>query len=138
MVHYLKLSIMNPKEALKNLFEILDLEEQIRYEEEREERIALRKEIVEIQKNLSEFLASKGYEGADWDDSVTTMVACGLSPNQANFILRAQNLNMEVISYSGRGMYGDRCPAVVGDHFGFEGLMYTDNMGLDLVFYAKN
>ena len=128
---------MNPKEALKNLFEIWDLEEQVRYEEEREERIALRKEIVEIQKNLSEFLAQEGhYEGADWDDSVATMVACGLSPNQANFILKARDLDMEVISYSGRGMYGDRCPAVVGDHFDFEGV-FTDNMGLELVFYAR-
>ncbi len=64
-----------------------------------------------------------------------------LSPNQVQFITDALSCNLEVVAYSGRGMYGTHCPSVRVDHA--SELRTTvryqqDSMGLGMVFYAQH
>lgn len=58
------------------------------------------------------------------------------------FRRKAKALGYEVIEYSGKGMYGRECPAVVVPNIldfvseiGMKGLK-SDNMGLDYVVYT--
>ena len=128
---------MKKSEALELIWEILELKDSLNYENDREERKEIRKMISKSNNDLRNFLAENNFEDADWNDSKETMIACGLSDNQAEFIMVAESQGMDIISYSGRGMYGDYCPAVVGDRFNFSGKMLTDSMGLETVFYAR-
>jgi hypothetical protein len=63
-----------------------------------------------------------------------------LSDNQKRFVADAEAQDCEVdYTYSGRGMYGQKCPAVrissVGD-FGTKASTSSDSMGLGFVVYA--
>jgi hypothetical protein len=63
-----------------------------------------------------------------------------LSENQKQFVRDAEAQGHEVrYDYSGRGMYGRQCPAVVcaPGEFGTKAAISRDNMGLDMVFYAQ-
>ena len=62
------------------------------------------------------------------DESLLGMVA------QASAVLRFDGDPVRVLTdYSGRGMYGERCVAVVGDHGGFAAFVATlAQMGADL------
>jgi len=64
-----------------------------------------------------------------------------LSENQKRFIEDAEDFGLEVnYTYSGRGMFGDQCPAVEIDHagdFGTKARTETDTMGLGYVIYAR-
>lgn len=60
-----------------------------------------------------------------------------LTPTQKRFVAKAKREGFEVsYTYSGRGMYGRKCPAVVckSGQFGYKGCR-SDNMGLDMVYY---
>lgn len=60
-----------------------------------------------------------------------------LSDKQKSFVRKAKKEGFEVnYSYSGRGMFGRKCPSVVcrRGEFGFKGCS-VDNMGLDMVYY---
>lgn len=60
-----------------------------------------------------------------------------LSDSQKKFVRKAKREGFEIrYDYSGRGMFGRRCPAVVCAHgaFGYKGCS-ADNMGLDMVYY---
>lgn len=64
-----------------------------------------------------------------------------MSTNQDKFIEDAQNQGYEVYDYSGRGMFGDTCPAITVDDpqdFKTNAGYYTDNMGLGYVLYARS
>ena len=63
-----------------------------------------------------------------------------LSANQQLFVADAEAQDCEVdYTYSGRGMYGQKCPAVrvggPGD-FGTKASTSSDSMGLGIVIYA--
>jgi hypothetical protein len=64
-----------------------------------------------------------------------------LSENQLQFCRDAQSQGLSInCRYSGRGMYGKRCPSVVIDHageFGTKANVSTDSMGLGIVVYAR-
>lgn len=60
-----------------------------------------------------------------------------LSDSQKKFVRKAKREGFEIrYDYSGRGMFGKRCPAVVCKNgaFGYKGCS-ADNMGLDMVYY---
>lgn len=60
-----------------------------------------------------------------------------LSDSQKKFVKAAKSAGLKVrYDYSGRFMYGRKCPAVVcgSGQFGFKGCR-VDNMGLDMVYY---
>lgn len=60
-----------------------------------------------------------------------------LTPAQKRFVNKAKKEGFEVrYNYSGRFMYGKRCPAVVAENgeFGYKGCR-TDSMGLKTVYY---
>lgn len=60
--------------------------------------------------------------------------------NQDKFIQDAEGQGFEVYQYSGRGMFGDECPAITVDDpqdFKTDARYYTDNMGLSFVLYAR-
>lgn len=62
-----------------------------------------------------------------------------LSPGQKRFVAKAKREGFEVdYGYSGRGMFGRKCPAVRCRHgeFGFRGAS-TDSMGLGIVVYHQ-
>ena len=63
------------------------------------------------------------------------------SENQLKFIKSALRQKIDIrYDYSGRGMYGDVCPAVVckwRDDFKTTAKTITDSMGLDVVIYAQ-
>jgi len=64
-----------------------------------------------------------------------------LSDNQQAFVDDAERQGHEVkYDYSGRGMYGATCPAVVckAGKFGTSADFSTDSMGMDMVFYARS
>ena len=63
-----------------------------------------------------------------------------LSENQSKFVADAEEAGLEVYSYSGRSMYGKKCPAVTVDgpgSFGTKAKTCWDNMGLRYVVYAR-
>jgi hypothetical protein len=64
------------------------------------------------------------------------------SKNQLQFIDDAQNCGLDIdYGYSGRGMFGDTCPAVRIDHpseITTKAQWVMDNMGLGVVVYAQN
>lgn len=60
-----------------------------------------------------------------------------LSPAQKRFVKKAKDEGYKVnYGYSGRGMYGKRCPSVVHERgeFGYKGAS-QDSMGLSVVTY---
>jgi hypothetical protein len=60
-----------------------------------------------------------------------------LSLKQKRFVAKAKREGFRVdYGYSGRFMYGRKCPAVVAPNgcFGYKGCS-VDNMGLDMVYY---
>ncbi len=62
-----------------------------------------------------------------------------LTENQKMFVQTAIAQEFEINwSYSGRGMFGKKCPAVVGQSFSSLSKFCQDNMGKDIVFYAKD
>lgn len=65
-----------------------------------------------------------------------------LSANQRKFVKDALNQGKKVeYDYSGRGMYGARCPAVRVDSIhslNTDANVQTDNMGLGYVIYAQH
>lgn len=63
-----------------------------------------------------------------------------LSANQQMFVRAAKRAGLKVESYSGRGMFGDRCPAVyldAGQAFNTRAQVKTDSMGKGTVVYAQ-
>ena len=63
-----------------------------------------------------------------------------LSANQALFVRAAKRAGLDVFAYSGRGMFGDKCPAVTVSHaaaFKTRAKVSTDSMGKDVVVYAR-
>ena len=116
----------------KLLVELLNIKESIAESNDREERIELKKELSEIKNEISKLLP----EGVDWD-SRKGLSLLGLSDNQIRFVMAAWDNDLLVYSYSGRGMYGERCPAVTSDNLPFNANVLTDNMGLSYVFYAR-
>ncbi len=63
-----------------------------------------------------------------------------LSDNQKAFIRAAKRAGLKVFDYSGRGMFGDKCPAVQVDHagqFGTRAKVKTDSLGRGIVIYAQ-
>lgn len=67
------------------------------------------------------------------------LLAAVYRPDQVKFINKAIREGFELrYDYSGRGMYGRQCPAVVCARgaFGFKGAS-TDSMGLDQVVYMS-
>ncbi len=66
--------------------------------------------------------------------------AIELSGNQMDFIRQVQDQGLEIRSYSGRGMMGATCPAVMIDRAGeirLDCSYGTDAMGMGQVLYAK-
>jgi hypothetical protein len=65
-----------------------------------------------------------------------------LSENQEKFVDDAENQGFDIIwDYSGRGMYGAECPAIVigrDQYFSTKAKVRHDSMGLDRVIYAPN
>jgi hypothetical protein len=67
-----------------------------------------------------------------------------LTDNQSLFVQEAEEQGLNVYyDYSGRGMYGDLCPAVNIDADDLMRIKFTsnvcrDNMGLGYVIYARN
>lgn len=63
------------------------------------------------------------------------------SDNQKVFIADAEDAGYEVdYTYSGRGMFGAKCPAVrldFGEHFNSDSKYKTDSMGRGTVVYAE-
>lgn len=60
-----------------------------------------------------------------------------LSEAQKKFVRKAKREGFKIrFNYSGRGMFGRNCPAVVcpAGSFGMKGCR-SDNMGLDMVYY---
>jgi len=114
------------------LVDLLNIKESIAESNDREERVELKKELSEIKKEISKFLP----EGVDWD-SRKGLSLLGLSDNQIRFIMAAWERDFIVYPYSGRGMYGECCPAVTSDNLPFKANVLTDNMGLSYVFYAR-
>jgi len=71
---------------------------------------------------------------------MTTATFVTLTDNQKLFIRAAKRAGLDVYSYSGRGMYGDKCPAVTVSHaaaFKTRAKVSTDSMGKDVVVYAR-
>lgn len=63
-----------------------------------------------------------------------------LSENQKKFVRKAKREGYHIRwDYSGRGMFGDKCPAVVAPWgaFSYKGAS-TDNMGRDMVIYVPH
>lgn len=61
------------------------------------------------------------------------------SPNQMQFVEDAFQGGYDVIPYSGRAMYGAKCPAIIVEdvtEFNSESTYRSDNMGRDYVLYA--
>ena len=62
------------------------------------------------------------------------------SDNQKLFIRAAKRAGLEIMTYSGRGMFGDTCPAVsvrsVHD-FRTRAKVSTDSLGMGVVVYAR-
>ncbi len=61
--------------------------------------------------------------------------------NQKRFVRAAERAGLTVIPYSGRGMFGDVCPAVSVDHpeaFRTRAKVTTDSLGMGVVVYARN
>jgi hypothetical protein len=65
-----------------------------------------------------------------------------LSKNQVKFVVAARRAGHQVVfNYSGRGMFGERCPAVYldgGESFSPRASTRTDSMGLGTVVYAQD
>jgi hypothetical protein len=65
-----------------------------------------------------------------------------LSDNQVQFCEDAVEQGLSIdCTYSGRDMYGKRCPSVVIEHageFGTTANVSTDSMGLGIVIYARS
>jgi hypothetical protein len=64
-----------------------------------------------------------------------------LSDNQKKFIRAAERAGLELFAYSGRFMFGDRCPAVsvdVREEFSTRAKVRTDSMGRGYVLYAQS
>lgn len=63
-----------------------------------------------------------------------------LTDTQKKFVSKARKNGLKIRwDYSGRGMYGARCPAVIVGHpsdFSFKH-SNVDNMGLDYVVYCR-
>ena len=64
-----------------------------------------------------------------------------MNENQKEFVKKCENAGLEVYQYSGRGMYGKRCPAVNVDYLSdFPGNphdYWTDSMGMGYVVYCR-
>jgi hypothetical protein len=71
-------------------------------------------------------------DGGDWSD------------NQRAFIAKAREMDLRVKMYSGRGMFGEECPAVSGDYldpddFSDAGVgVCIDTLGMGVVIYARS
>jgi len=64
-----------------------------------------------------------------------------LSRSQKNFVRRAEQQGFEVEQYSGRGMYGEHCPAIKVDNlddFDKHSSYYWDNLGMGYIIYCPN
>lgn len=65
-----------------------------------------------------------------------------LSENQIKFCIDAEEQGQEInFDYSGRGMFGKKCPSVVVSDLSdmtTKARTRTDSMGLDVVIYAQN
>lgn len=64
-----------------------------------------------------------------------------LSENQAKFVRAAKRAGLDVFQYSGRGMFGRKCPAVSldrGQTFRPRAATKTDSLGLGTVVYAQD
>ena len=73
--------------------------------------------------------------------STTTATFANLSKNQEAFIRAAKRAGLDVFAYSGRGMYGDKCPAVSvrsAHDFKTRATVSTDSLGMDVVVYARS
>ena len=62
------------------------------------------------------------------------------SDNQHHFIREAREMGLPLRLYSGRGMFGEECPAAVGliRAEEFEAGCCEDSMGMDVVVYARS
>jgi hypothetical protein len=64
-----------------------------------------------------------------------------LSENQKKFVRAAKRAGLEVFQYSGRGMFGRKCPAVSldrGERFATRATTRTDSLGMGTVVYAQD
>jgi len=90
----------------------------------------------------AEWLALEAQLPEGWDDTEESIFEMGFSANQAAFIKAAKSAGYAVISYSGRGMMGEECPAII--HEGKfplkKGIGYhSDTMGMyRTVYYARD
>lgn len=118
---------------LKNLYNEYQApvnDEDLSYKEVNE----IRDECEEAFRQQFPDLAAAGYKLMSSADLI-------YSKNQLQFIEDAQDASLDIdYSYSGRGMYGDSCPAVrvdyVGD-FDTSANVHVDSMGLGVVIYAR-
>ena len=63
------------------------------------------------------------------------------SANQKLFVRAAERAGLDVMSYSGRGMFGDVCPAVSvrsASDFRTRAKVTTDSLGMGVVVYARS
>ena len=63
-----------------------------------------------------------------------------LSENQAKFCNNADKCGLDIVQYSGRGMYGKQCPSVHVDEpndIATRAKVRTDSMGRGVVVYAQ-
>lgn len=74
----------------------------------------------------------------DDNEDIISNAPYKLSDNQIQFIRDALNQGLTINwEYSGRGMFGAICPAVIGSSFNSKSDFSYDSMGLKKVFYAK-
>lgn len=75
-------------------------------------------------------------------ETVSEIAEIIYSKNQLKFIKDAENCGLDIdYGYSGRGMFGDTCPAVRIDHpseITTKAKWVMDGMGLGVVVYAQN
>jgi len=72
---------------------------------------------------------------------MTTLDPSTFTDNQKLFVRAAERAGLKVIAYSGRGMYGDVCPAVSVDRveeIRTRAKVTTDSLGMGVVVYARS
>lgn len=72
-----------------------------------------------------------------------TQAGYELSFNQLTFLVDCKDEGIDEnkirFDYSGRGMFGKRCPGVVcKNQFPTSAIVKVDNMGLDIIVYAQD
>lgn len=94
-------------------------------------------ERAEVKKELYDLAKSYGLT----DDEVSNIHTLIYSPNQLEFIRDAIDANGKLhFDYSGRGMFGDVCPALYCDSHNditTKAKTQMDSMGLGIVIYAQ-